>query len=101
MLQKLLKEREQIIKNIKCIPLEDIYEERQTDLQRLDEINEEIHNKNYETHSNGIVLCVFSIDKMSGTPYMVFSTFLFLHQISYAFLMQPNLFYLMLYELVL
>lgn len=52
MLEELLKEKEQIIKNIKGIPLEDIYEERQSEMQRLDEIHEEISNLKQETHSN-------------------------------------------------
>ena len=51
MLEKLLTEKAQIIKNIKGIPLEDIYEERQSEMQRLDEINEEIRNIKHETHS--------------------------------------------------
>ena len=51
MLEKLLTEKAQIIKNIKGIPLEDIYEERQSEMQRLDEINEEISNLKQETHS--------------------------------------------------
>ena len=51
MIDELLEEKEQIIKTIKGIPLEDIYEEKQAEMQRLDEINEEIQNKKYETHS--------------------------------------------------
>lgn len=50
MLQKLLNEKEQIIKNIKHIPLEDIYEEHQDKMQRLDEIHEQIRNIKHETH---------------------------------------------------
>ena len=50
MLQKLLKEREQIKKSIEGMTLTDIYEEKQPEMQRLDEINEEISNLKQETH---------------------------------------------------
>lgn len=51
MINELLEEKERIIKSFNGMTLSDIYEERQADLQRLDEIHEEIQNKKYETHS--------------------------------------------------
>lgn len=51
MTEELLEEKKRIIEGFKETTLSDIYEERHKDLQRLDEINEEIHNKKYETHS--------------------------------------------------
>lgn len=50
MLEKLLKEKAQIIESFKGYPLEDIYEEKQKEMQRLDEIYEEIQNIKRETH---------------------------------------------------
>ena len=50
MLEELLKEKAQIIEQIKNIPLEDIYEEKQAEMQRLDKIHEEIQNIKRETH---------------------------------------------------
>lgn len=47
MIEKLLEEKERIRESFDGMTLSDIYEERQADLQRLDEI----HNKKYETHS--------------------------------------------------
>lgn len=52
MLEELLQEKAQIIERIKDIPLEDIYEEKQAEMQRLDEIHEEIQNIKRETHNN-------------------------------------------------
>ena len=51
MINELLKEQEQIRKSIFGMTLTDIYEERQSEMQRLDEINEEISNLKQETHS--------------------------------------------------
>jgi hypothetical protein len=51
MTKELLEEKERIIKSFHGMTLSDIYEERQADTQRLDEIHEEIQNKKYETHS--------------------------------------------------
>ena len=51
MTKELLEEKERIKKSFHEMALSDIYEERQADLQRLDEINEEIQNIKYETHS--------------------------------------------------
>lgn len=50
MTKELLEEKKRIIKSFHGMTLSDICEERQTDMQRLDEINEEIQNKKYETH---------------------------------------------------
>ena len=52
MLEELLKEKAQIIKIIKNIPIEEIYEEKQKEMQRLDEIYEEIQNIKRETHGS-------------------------------------------------
>lgn len=49
--KELLEEKERIIKSFHGMTLSDIYEERQADTQRLDEIHEEIQNEKYETHS--------------------------------------------------
>ena len=51
MINELLKEQEQIRKSIFGMTLTDIYEEKQAEMQRLDEIHEEIKNLKYETHS--------------------------------------------------
>ena len=50
-IEKLLEEKETIKKSFYGMTLSDIYEEKQIELQRLDEINEEIQNEKYETHS--------------------------------------------------
>ena len=50
MLEKLLREKAQIIESFKGHTLEDIYEEKQAEMQRLDEIHEEIQNIKRETH---------------------------------------------------
>ena len=52
MLEELLNEKEEIIKSFEGHTLEDIYEEKQAELQRLDEIHEQIQNIKRETHSS-------------------------------------------------
>jgi hypothetical protein len=51
MTKELLEEKKRIIESFNGMTLSDICEERHKDMQRLDAINEEIHNKKYETHS--------------------------------------------------
>jgi len=51
MIEELLKEKERIKKSFDGLTLSDIYEERYADMQRLDEIHEEIQNEKYGTHN--------------------------------------------------
>jgi len=51
MIEELRKEIDKIKKSWTGMTLSDIYEERQADLQRLDEIHDEIWNKKNETHN--------------------------------------------------
>jgi len=51
MTEELLEEKKRIKKSFDGMTLSDIYEERQADLQRLDEIHEEIQNEKYGTHN--------------------------------------------------
>lgn len=50
MIEELLKEKSEILESLKCYTLSYIYEEKQTEMQRLDEIYEEIQNIKRETH---------------------------------------------------
>ena len=52
MLNEFVHEKEKIIKSIEGMTLSDIYEEKQAEMQRLDEIHEEINNLKHKTHSN-------------------------------------------------
>lgn len=50
-MDKLIEERKKIIKSFHGFTLNDIYEERQSDMHRLDEIHEENNNKKNGKHS--------------------------------------------------
>ena len=51
MTKELLEEKKRIKKSFHGMTLSDIYEERYDDILRLYEIDDELHEKKYETHS--------------------------------------------------